>query len=956
MTDAKDLLALVLPSDGWICIASLTPSVKHLPPVQQFFKDLDEAIEYVEKEKNNKRNIYFGLARFKSDDNRTQHNAKYLRSFFLDLDVRPEKKGTDEEKRVYLTEEDALDSLHTLCKKYHFPKPSLVSSGRGFHAYWPLTEDVTPEVWKPVADALKKACADLDMPIDYSVPADCARILRMPGTVNYNHADKVTARVEHISKPVEFSLFQDALAHWVELTGIGEIAPSAKRDGFTKGLQDPNAESWFVDIIKRKDPCAQIIYCIENSDTLTEPMWRGALSVAWVCQDRKKAIRAVSAGHPDYSFDVSYEKASKTAGPYTCNTFASLNPSGCNKCPHKKTVRSPISLGKRIVEAPPPTPDELARVESDPTVIPEYPFPYFRGQNGGVYRRGEGDEPAQLIYENDFYVVNRIDDIAGAGEIIAFRLHTPRDGLKNFTVPLSAVGARDKLKDELLKRGMVLLTTKQMDGVMHYIGRWVKDLQMRRPASKSVKQFGWTNKFDGFVLGDTEYTANGARYSPPSETTMPLVESLRPTGELSEWRKVIDLYNNESQINYQFCICTAFGSLLYPFTDTDSGLLMAFESPHSGHGKTYMGHLMNSIYGHPKLNVIPASSTENYIFQRLGVWNHMGVMIDEVTHWGPDKMANFAMLFAAGRGKGRMQASANLERVNHTSWRNISFMTSNELVYTSLLRSKAVPIAEMMRIYPVRFFNELIVKQTKADNLFRILDNNYGLAGPVFIDYCIKDLPKIAAEVRKVKEKYIEQLKLSHQYRFWASGNAATMVGGLIASKLGLHGFDMQTMREWSYDYINNLRKEVENVEEILFDSTSVIGEILAENFNSTVVATREKPGDRTLTALVTPKANSLNVRIDSDTHDISIRMTVFNEYCRKRNFDPNVVIDGLQRAKKQVSKVNCRIAAGTTMNAGAPVKVLRVNMPEIVTDELVENLAASAKDDADASGSNVSD
>jgi hypothetical protein len=77
-------------------------------------------------------------------------------------------------------------------------------------------------------------------------------------------------------------------------------------------------------------------------------------------------------------------------GPYTCSKFEEFNPHGCDGCPNKGTIKSPIVLGREVQEAT----DEDNIVEDSPAdvdqghtqtyVIPKYPEPYFRGKNGGI--------------------------------------------------------------------------------------------------------------------------------------------------------------------------------------------------------------------------------------------------------------------------------------------------------------------------------------------------------------------------------------------------------------------------------------------------------------------------------------------------------------------------------------------------------------------------------------------
>ena len=46
--------------------------------------------------------------------------------------------------------------------------------------------------------------------------------------------------------------------------------------------------------------CPQLLSCYQERETLPEPRWFNALSVAKFCVDKDKAIHKLSADHPDY--------------------------------------------------------------------------------------------------------------------------------------------------------------------------------------------------------------------------------------------------------------------------------------------------------------------------------------------------------------------------------------------------------------------------------------------------------------------------------------------------------------------------------------------------------------------------------------------------------------------------------------------------------------------------------
>ena len=117
-------------------------------------------------------NVFFAMGSY-AGNNRKDPVAK--RALFLDLD------GKDFNGSI----PDALRALTTFVRATGLPPPSIyVHSGRGVHVYWCLDRDVPITEWKPVAEALKAKCAELDFPADPSATADPARVLRAPGTLN----------------------------------------------------------------------------------------------------------------------------------------------------------------------------------------------------------------------------------------------------------------------------------------------------------------------------------------------------------------------------------------------------------------------------------------------------------------------------------------------------------------------------------------------------------------------------------------------------------------------------------------------------------------------------------------------------------------------------------------------------------------------------------------------------
>jgi hypothetical protein len=173
MQKIQEFLEGVLPSTGMICIVGIKGKVVR----QEFYATIPEAVKAAVLLDSIEHNAYFACATFKDNTSRKQENVAMIKSFFVDIDC-----GAD---KPYKIKEDGLIALQRWCKELKLPRPTLVDSGRGLHAYWVLEEAITREEWQPVADVFKASQAAYKFYVDPAVSADSARILRVPGTHNY---------------------------------------------------------------------------------------------------------------------------------------------------------------------------------------------------------------------------------------------------------------------------------------------------------------------------------------------------------------------------------------------------------------------------------------------------------------------------------------------------------------------------------------------------------------------------------------------------------------------------------------------------------------------------------------------------------------------------------------------------------------------------------------------------
>jgi len=163
----------------------------------------------------------------------------FLKSFWLDIDCG--------ELKPYKTQADGAAALATFCESTGLPKPTLVNSGRGIHAYWILEDEITKEEWKPVAETLKTLCNTYDLHADNAVTADESRILRVPGTLNFKSDPPTEVNVLKESKPVNFFEF---CSHLGPIKQLGPDREKQPLNDLTLALMG-NQEHRFSNIIKK---------------------------------------------------------------------------------------------------------------------------------------------------------------------------------------------------------------------------------------------------------------------------------------------------------------------------------------------------------------------------------------------------------------------------------------------------------------------------------------------------------------------------------------------------------------------------------------------------------------------------------------------------------------------------------------------------------------------------------
>ena len=358
-----DFLAAVLPSpgNGYYCAVELSTYKKQ----HVFGQSLEEIMPTVEKWAAEGKDTYFALGTFGTNENRTKDNMHASQVLAVDLDCNHpkdlpqlnKKTGNMEIKaKSYPSAKAAAIALRDFCEATGLSglgDPWLVHSGGGIHAYWPLNELMFNTEWYAFAKRFKEMCIAKGLAIDTAVTGDASRVLRVPDTINtgVKNGNKVreNTNVRFLSEGDRFNIDDiDAILTangfskefvkpaTTELALPGHRPTSVSPSPVAAALIQ-NSVTWFKKILvktKQGTGCAQLQNYVENADDDgMEPIWRGMLSWAKVCQDGQKAAVWLSDLHP-YSHERMNQKLAEIKGPYSCAAMDDMQPGICRKCPH----------------------------------------------------------------------------------------------------------------------------------------------------------------------------------------------------------------------------------------------------------------------------------------------------------------------------------------------------------------------------------------------------------------------------------------------------------------------------------------------------------------------------------------------------------------------------------------------------------------------------------------------
>jgi hypothetical protein len=752
--------------------------------------------------------------------------------------------------------------------------------------------------------------------------------------------------------PTDFEAFRDLLGDDAAiLTPPRKYIPQ-QQDAMMQALSGSVVSRFKTILIKTLTGtgCAQLKEVVNNQPNISEPMWRAGLSIAKFCVDGGAAIHKISAKHPEYTPERTETKADLIKGPYLCERFDEYRPGVCHECKHWGKIKSPISLGREVEEA-----DEsdnivvqkpLGVTAATPIryVIPKYPHPYFRGKSGGVFKHSknqEGEDKDVLVYFNDLYVIRRIKD-PEAGESLVMRLHLPKDGVREFTIPLAAVGTKDEFRKHIAMQGVAVLNVQEL---MEYTMRWVNELQFNAEADEARRQFGWVDdKHESFVIGNMEIFKDRVEVSSPSAATVGLFPIFKSKGTLDAWKQTMEFYNKPGMELHQFMFGLSLGAVLMEFQPINAAAFHAW-SKGSGLGKTTAMYAGASVWGDPDLLVMQERDTFNSKMNRAEVYKNIVCYMDEMTNTKPQDLSDWAYQLPSGLQRNRMGPKGNVERVRGKPWKTLFGTTGNTDILERISMYKALPQAEAQRVLSHRVDPVKFATKTETDEFSTAIKENFGHAGVIFIQYLLNNLDAAKELANTVQRKLDAESSLSAENRYWSALASRTISGLMLAKKAGLINWQIAPIVKWIVRVMSEARVMVG---EMSVDVEAQLTDYLAEHYNNMLRIkstddARKSAGD--LDKIIVPDGSPRGhfvARYEYDVKKLFLLPKPLKEWCGKQQINYAGLVEGLKTGRTKAHKEKVRMGKGTHINL-PPTDVLVLDCSGFMDDETEQAMATTA-------------
>jgi len=914
----------ILPAEGTYFLALFKPG--HPAPAHKAFNSLDSLAEAVHQIENTNPSwsIYHACASYNQPFVEVDGKKKYrvkdnwnkAKSFWCDIDCGEDKAS---EGKGYATKKEAATAIVNFCTKTGFPRPMFIDSGNGIHCYWPLSRAIPSDSWQRIAYALKSLFAAHGLLVDPSRTADFASILRPVGSFHKKGQPKEVVckqlALEH--DPKEFAALVGNLVKDIKVqtppVSQAMLDAAAEANADLMQYAPLNTPTSAIEIAKH---CNQVAEMRDMRGEVGYDQWRGVIGIIKHCVEGDELAHEWSSGAQGYSESETQSKLDTWNSPPTlCKFFSNCNPKGCEDCPSKGKINTPMQLGKILIKQEAAVVEAIVNGEKMEVQIPEFPKGY-RHDNGMLIRAMKDKD--DIVHEitvspNLFYPLYRIRKEDGTYSL-KVRVHLPNGRTREVEINTSCLASPQKLAEALCQYEITGSNSKDANLHMNaYMKDFLEKLKREADEMNTMTTYGWSPELNSFLLGDRLYHADGTvRQVFVGGSAKSLLPAFTIRGTSEGYTKAIDyIYNRKGMEPMQYALMSAFGSVLTPLVDSQyKGLIMSMAGGDTAKGKTTV--CMAGLYAFGDAQALKISggdkgATLNGQFGTMATLQNLPLLFDELTHVKSDIISSLAMQVTNGKGKIREQVKNNTVQLAETKDFALSlYATSNEGLHGKIAEAQGNSQAEAVRVIEINIDRypdtKIDPKKEDIEPVRRSIERNIGAAGDLFIRYVVTHVEEVAIRIASNSSRLSSEIQ-DTRYRFWKWHAAATLTALQITNELGITNFNYEKLYQFTIELFREMGDAV--AEQNTITPEEALNKIISSLHDRIIVTSeyrdsRDGRGPEYVNVRGEPAGRYVNGNVNTKDEAVAGKLFIcrkeFVAACKPLRTEPEVVLDYARR------------------------------------------------------------
>ena len=909
-------LRRVLPDGGDYVVMVIDPRRPGEPPGHvNGIKTVGAMTKAIQRLSQQPVNLYFAVGTY--DRVRLGANARAKRTLYLDLDAKD-----------FGDKQAAAKELGLFLRTTGFPAPGIVvDSGGGLHCYWPFDRDLPAAEWRVLAGKLKARCIDAGFKADNQCTDDLARVLRIPGTLNYKYGTPVACRVLTDKGATFDPAVLDKALTPAQPPAAAILAGTGDDLALPTGAASvPQVPYYGVEIGER---CGVMKEAMATGGAdHTEPLWSNLLSLLTFCEDGAVMVPLVSQGHPGYDpskcgAKFEYKVKRKAEGqlkPVLCDTFAQYKGSICMECPHRGHIKTPLVLGRQ-------------------EAVNFLPFGYVM-KPGGIYKIKKGATPEEpdTVIRVFPYAISEVDLIRNGAGYAVKATYSGKTNIFRTEVPLVMFGKQTSDLIETLMQSGVIVSGTQLNELKNIMTNWLQRLQdIKQTARANTTNLGWGTRGGDFVFaaGDSIFHRDG-KAEKFTHAEVQLLHDYEPSGKRSEWDDAAAVVLDGRQAIVA-AVLTAFAAPLLHFTAA-SGITFSLSSVDSGTGKTTALKLAQAVWGSPTRAMAMLNDTQNSVMKKMGFIKNLPAYWDEVRAEG-DFDSFIYMIFQISQGKEKSRLTAAVKQQEMGTWQTMAVLATNERIADHMDRVVKESDAGRCRVFEV----QVPKIKGKTDNAIQRkiakLEHSYGQVRQQYAKFLAANRTTIEKLVHAMSDRVVKDLNATPEERFWVAFVTVELAAARIVNAQGYLKIDIDTFQAWLYAEFMKQRQGISrNVLSMADAAVDCVLRFVDVNREYTLVTEHGGGGAGYGAVLIQPLGNKpVKILMAKKDHKLRFTEREFKQWLVNQGRSPSIVFNELDRSGS-VRRKKASISGGLANTTNARYPCFEVDLTKPAFAGLLED------------------